>query len=289
MLQENFLLACIVVFLAFFRLCLALGMSVPPVQVGDRRRYSSLDNLLNCVGYSTMKDDIIIVRVKSGDRQISQLLNLHVFDSEGNQLRTLHDTAGEQMFMFTNLNNPTQLNDESPEKLINRKDTGNSYSDLLSPNQGKSYVYICFDNIYTDKSWSFQKQHRDVSFQILIRNMTTLKETNYNTLAKHFNLKNLDEVDLNNNDEFVMDFTETDFENAMNSLHSELQHVLNELKLAENNINTLVDHQKLLRNANETIFESYTKSWLLLIICICAFSVIQLIYYKCYLTRRKII
>lgn len=273
-------------------MCYAIGLSVPPIPIDDHKSYSSVRNLANCVGYSTSKDDIVIVVVKSGQKQRSQRLDVHVFDSESNNLRSLHDTSGEQMFMFTNLNNPVQFDDTSSRSSNHRRGTSqpNSYNQLMSSFEGKSYLYICFDNIYTDKSWSFQKQNRDVTFHVSIRNITTLKETNYNKLAKHFNkIPNADNVDVNAQNEYKAEFKESDFESSMNSLQSELNHVLSELDAAQNNIKTLVDHQKLLRDANETIFESYTKSWLLLIFCICAFSAFQLIYYKCYFAKRKLI
>lgn len=280
-------LACV-----FLPVCHAIGWSVPPIQIGDRKSYSSVRNLANCVGYSTSKDDIVVVVVKSGQKQQSQRLDLHVIDSESNVLRSLHDTSGEQMFMFTNLNNPVQLDDANslPTNLKRGASQPASYDQLMSSYEGKSYLYICFDNIYTDKSWSFRKQHRDVSFQISIRNITTLKETNYNKLAKHFNkILNVDEVGADANNEYTAEFKESDFVNAMNSLHAEMTHVLSELDAAQNNIHALVDHQKLLRDANESIFESYTKAWCLLIFCMCAFSACQLFYYKCYFAKRKII
>lgn len=288
MLKALFNLPSLLFALLLLPLCHAIGLSIPPIRIDDRKSYSSLKNLANCVGYTTSKDDIVVVLLKSGQKQQSQMLDLHVFDSESNILRSLHDTSGEQMFMFTNLNNPVQFEDEKslPSK---RESEQNSINNLL-PARGESYLYICFNNIYTDKSWSFHKQHRDVSFQVSIRNITTLKETNYNKLAKHFNkILNMKQINVNSNNEFRSDFKESDFEDAMNSLHAEMGHVRDELDAAQSKINTLVDHQKLLRNANEDIFESYTKSWALLIICMCAFSACQLIYYKCYLTKRKII
>lgn len=289
---KDFLLLPTLLLLHALPVCYAIGLSVLPIRIDDHKSYSSVKNLANCIGYSTSKDDIITIVVKSGQKQQSQMLDLHVIDSDSNTLRSLHDISGEQMFMFTNLNNPIQLEDVSTKPPSGKRGAANSdsYNQLMSSFEGKSYLYVCFDNIYTDKSWSFQKQSRDVTFSISIRNITTLKETNYNKLAKHFNkIPNPDNVNTNAENEFKADFKESDFENSMNSLQSELEHVLNELDAAQNNIRTLVDDQKLLRDANEDIFESYTKAWLLLIICICAFSAFQLLYIKLYFAKRKII
>lgn len=271
----------VILFILWIPNCLAIGMSIPPVVTGDHKKYSSLSNLMNCISYRTFKDDIILVIINSGDRIASQQLNLNVFDSENNILRSMEDMADEQTFMFTNLNNPVQLSANKPR---------DDYDDLMSVHSGKSYVYICFDNIYFDKSWSFQKRSRDLLMQVAIRNITSLKETNYNKFAKYFNqVKNPSDSDVNENNEFQLDFNEQDFEKAMAQLQTLLNEVSEELRSTEGIINLLMDNEYRLRDVNEAIYEDYTRTSIFLIACICIFGLCQIIYYRCYFSRKNLI
>lgn len=254
---------------------------------GDQKKYSSLNNLMNCISYRTFKDDIILVTVNSGDRIASQQLNLKVFDSENNVLRFMEDMVEEQTFMFTNLNNPKQILNI---KDVNPKKARDNYDDLMNVHSGKSYIYVCFDNIYFDKSWSFQKHSRDVQLQVAIRNMTSLLQTNYNKYAKHFNqMKDPADTNVDENNEFKLDFSELDFEKVMDLLQTQLNEVSEELKSTEGIINLLMDNESKLRDVNESIYEDYTRTSIALISCICIFGLCQIIYYKCYFTRRKLI
>lgn len=260
-------------------------MTIPPVVTGDRKKYSSLNNLMNCIGYWTFKDDIILVTVKSGDRIASQQLNLNVFDSDNNKLRSIEDLADDKTFMFTNLNNPVQLSEHSTPK----RDK-NEYEEFTDTRSGKSYIYICFDNIYFDKSWSFQKRSRDLMLQVSIRNMTLLQQTNYNKFAKYFNqVKDPKDSDVNANNEFQLDFSEQDFEKAMDQLQVLLNEVSEELRSTEGVVKLLMDNEFKLRDLNEEIFEEYTRTSLILFACICISGLCQIIYYKCYFTKRKLI
>lgn len=265
---------------------MAIGMTIPPVVTGDHKKYSSLSNLMNCISYRTFKDDIILLTVNSGDRIVSQQLNLNIFDSENNMLRSVEDLADEKTVMFTNLNNPIQLEDRKNAPMRAR----DNYHDLMNVHSGKSYVYVCFDNIYFDKSWSFQKHSRDLLLHVSIRNLTSLKETNYNNFAKYFSqLKDPREVDINEDNEFQLDFNEQDFEKAVVQLQTLLNEVSEELKSTEGIIKILMDNESKLRDVNEAIFEDYTLTSIVLIACICIFGLCQIIYYKCYFTRKKLI
>lgn len=269
----------------------SIGMSISPVVTGDKKRYASLDNLLHCISYKTSRDDIIMVTVNSGNRIASQLLNLHIFDSENNVLRSMEDMADEQTVMFANLNNPIQIEDSSSPNLLglaNKKAARDELKELLSSHSGKSYVYICFDNIYYDKSWSFQKRDRDVHLTVHIRNMTTLKETNYNNYAKYFNQIKAD-TEADENNEFRQDFTEDDFDKAMNDLQTLLNEISEELRSTDRILQTLMEHEFKLRDVNEAIYEGYTRTAIMGIAAICLFGVVQLIYYKCYFKKRKLI
>lgn len=269
--------------------CSAIGMTIQPTITGDRKKYSSINNLMNCLGYRTHKDDMIRVTIKSGDKIPSQQLNLNVFDSENNMLRSSLDISDELVFIFTNLNNPIQIEDESSNILdrFSQKKPRDGINDLIDPLTGKSYVYICFDNIYHDKSWSYKKRARDVEMRVEIRNMTSFKNTDYNNYAKYFNLKSDQEVDANN--EYKQDFSETDFEAAIQNLKTLLNDVKEELKSTESVFGTLMEHESRLRDVNESIFSDYTRISVVLIACICMSCFFQLLYCKYYFKRRKII
>lgn len=270
--------------------CAAIGMRIPPTLTGDTKHYSSLKNLGNCLGYLTSKDDIILVTIASGDKLPSQQLNLHVFDSESNILRSSEDVSQEVTLIFTNLNNPVQLEDTTHNILdrLNPNRPRDAYKELMDPHHGKSYIYICFDNIYHDKSWSFKKQSRDIDMRVQIRNMTTFKDTNYNNYAKHFNKVKSDQT-ADENNEFKLDFNEEDFETAITQLTSLLKEVSDDLKSSQDTFNTLMEHEYKLRDANEAIYSGYTRISLIMIACICIFGLLQIVYFQCYFKRHKII
>ena len=86
--------------------------------MGDQKRCSSPRNLANCVSYITSKDDIITVNIKAGETIASQELNLNVFDSKKNILRSLTDLAHDQVVMFTNLNYQTSSKEKKWKRLL---------------------------------------------------------------------------------------------------------------------------------------------------------------------------
>lgn len=95
--------------LSFLSTVLGLGLIIEPTLAGDFKKYSSINNVQNCVSYQTVKDDLILVRIKSGDKFVSQSLNLNIFDLDNNKIRVRDDISKELNFMFTNLNNPQGL------------------------------------------------------------------------------------------------------------------------------------------------------------------------------------
>ena len=287
-----------------------LGLIVTPHLVGDNKKYSSINNLLNCVSYPTVKDDIIILTVDSGEKLPSQVLNMNIFDSENNKIRYKGDISEEMNLIFTNLNNPLQINRnyaDSPDKrnILNKIHLGRNkeqerVDELMNSDTGKSLIYICFDNLYLDKSWSFQPQDRDVEIFVDIKNMTTIKQTNYNLYAQYFKKfkYNSDKgVDAKNNDKksknegtdktLKKDFTQNDFENNIKLLESELSDVVENLKNSELILKNLMEQESKLRDANERIFSEYTKVSIIMIVAISIFGMAQLVYFRCYLKKRK--
>lgn len=273
----------------FFTTCIptamAIGMTIPAVITGDRKHYSSLTNLVNCVSYTTSKDDIIMLNVKAGSKLSSQQLNLRVFDSEDSTLRTMKDLSGEQSIIFTNLNNPIQI-DPSDSKLIGLANRRHIKEDPSIT--GKSQIHICFDNVYFDKSWSFQKRLRDVYLDVRIRNITTLKQTNYNNYAKYFIRKSSTAMENSKKSKDTnLDFTESDFNKAVDFLQTLLNELSEELNSSKDKLQALNSLESELRNVNESIFESFTRTSLTLIATICVFGLAQLAYIRFFLKRRK--
>lgn len=287
-----------------------LGLIVTPHLVGDNKKYSSINNLLNCVSYPTVKDDIIILTVDSGEKLPSQVLNMNIFDSENNKIRYKGDISEEMNLIFTNLNNPLQINRnyaDSPDKrnILNKIHLGRNkeqerVDELMNSDTGKSLIYICFDNLYLDKSWSFQPQDRDVEIFVDIKNMTTIKQTNYNLYAQYFKKfkYNSDQgVDAKNNEKkskkegtdktLKKDFTQNDFENNIKLLESELSDIVENLKNSELILTNLMEQESKLRDANERIFSEYTKVSIIMIVIISIFGMAQLVYFRCYLKKRK--
>ncbi|KAK6465660.1 emp24/gp25L/p24 family/GOLD-domain-containing protein [Scheffersomyces coipomensis] len=301
-----------------------LGFSVPAIKAGDSSKYSSKNHLFNCVSYPTVKDDIVLVRIKSGDKLPSQTLNLNIFDDDNNSLRSQIDISNDINFMFTNLNNPIYVNEDdstlksnnvidqikrSSNNLFGNGNNNNNNNmadvdkakadELINSDQGKSLIYICFDNLYADKSWSFAAQPRDIELFVDIKNMSTIKETNYNNFAQYFQRFTSQEskreqsstdpsssvsAALNNKE-----FTKQDFENEIQFLKTELQNVIGNLENSGIILQSLMEQEFKLRDVNEEIFEDYTKNSVILIICIVVFGLAQIIYFKVYLRRRKIL
>lgn len=247
-----------------------LGLTIPSVMVGNQAKYSSLKNLQNCVTYSLSKDEIMLLSVNSGERQTSQNLNLVVLDSENNVLRSAENLAHEETFIITFLTAP----------------------DIQTRNGQvqTTYVHVCFDNVYTDKSFSFHKHDREVYMMVKIRNRNNIQETNYNNYAKYFDhMKNLEGKKVTKENEYLLDFSEADFEIAINQVNDKLSEVSEELRGLESDIRALHENEWLLRNVNEAIYEKYTRVSIILIACTCIFGLCQIIYFKCFLKLRKLI
>lgn len=247
-------------------------------------------------------DDLIFVFLQTGDRQPSQKLNLRVFDSNNNILRTANDIAGEVSFIFTNLNNPLQIEDSnqfnflekfSPKRdKISKKITNNNekYGDLLNPYSGSSFINICFDNIFYDRSWNFKQQTRDVDLRVHIKNASSVLQFNYNEIAKYFTRLNLaEESNTGSTVRFKQEFTEKEFDEAAKILSAQLERISEQLRSSKEVLNTLREVESRLRDVNEAIFAKYTKTSIAVLASIFVFGLLQIVYFKFYLRRKQII
>ncbi|CCE80036.1 Piso0_003133 [Millerozyma farinosa CBS 7064] len=273
-----------------------LGLIIPPIRAGDTSKYSSVKNLYNCVSYMTLKDDIVIARLVTGERVPSQKLNVRIFDGEENQIRFKEDIYHEYSFIFTNLHNPRSVQHDSRGQSKRRNflqklpymapATGKQKEraeEIMNSHLSKSFIHICFDNTYSDKSWSFHPQERQVELYVDIKNKTTFSQTNYNQYARFFNKHT--ETDRKDRS----GFTANDFENSINVLKTELNEVTSNLENSESILKTLMEHEYKLRDTNESIFTDYTMNSVIILSVTFIFGIIQLTYLKYYLKKRKVI
>lgn len=279
-----------------------LGVTVPPTLISNRNKFSSLDNLQNCVSYQTVKDDIILVRIRAGDRILSQLLNLNIFDLENNKIRFKKNIAHDLRIMFTNLNSAYSVDDghaiESPlrkrEDVSKKEDAKRDEKgqQLLDSNTGKLLIYICFDNVYTDRSWSFRPRDHEVELQVEIKNLESLQQINYNNYAHYFNKvyrlqedEKVDEVPIDGH----TDFTEDKLEENLKYLQTELNNIISSLEGSESILRTLMENEFKLRDTNEEIYVNYSKSAIVLFLTTGFFGIAQVIYLTCYLKKHRIV
>lgn len=277
-------LARLLHFLLLLACCHAIGMQISPISSDDTKLQSSTKKLHNCLGYLTLKDDLVLVKVNAGERLQLQQLNLRVFDADGNVLRGADSIAGQLSFIFTNLNNPVQI--EQLLFLDRFKPRKQSPPlDLASP--GSTFVYICFDNLFYDKLWSFNKQPHNVDLQVQLRNASTLGEIDYRDFAKYFSrLKPQKQLD---HEKEEPEFTRQHFEIATNQLGFQLQEISESLRSLAEILNILKQNQALLRGVNELIFTTHTLTSISIIGAICAFGAAQIVYFMCFCKSKRLI
>ncbi|GBL51967.1 hypothetical protein CJI97_004734 [Candidozyma auris] len=285
--------------LVFSTVTSSIGITVPAISSANVKSLSSSRNLLNCVGYRASKDDLIFVHLKTGERQTSQKLNLRVLDCDNNVLRAANDIVGDLSFIFTNLNSPLQIADDhhfnfldrfNPRRDRARKDkTEVKYGELLDSFAESSLVYICFDNVFYDRSWSFKQQTRDIDLRVQIKNASTVSNVNYNEFAKYFSRISLAEDRGTSSAITKLEFTEEDFEEATSMLTAQLDKVSEQLKSSERILNTLKEHESHLRDVNEAIFAKYTTTSIAVLLSIVIFGLLQITFFKVYLKRKRIL
>ena len=285
-------------------------MSIPPISQDDKDHYSGLNYLDNCLSYHTSNNDLIMVTVLLGERLPSQSLNLKVFDSEDNLLRYSNNIMGEINLILKNLNNPDYYLSEgsrdvaeseaslkpTPSKVPNKRDqlidklpgfhpsrsNDAKLNELLNNDKGKNLIYVCFDNIYSDKSWSFQPQIKDIDLHVNLRDVSALKETNYNLYSKYFN-KFRSSIQ---SDTPSLLMEEKDFDEQIEVIENEIHNVVQNLKNSELILQNLLDQEWKLRDVNETIFAGYTRISIILLVTILVMGLFQIAYFGFYFKRR---
>lgn len=325
----------------FVQAIYCLGITVPPIKVGDSKALSLLSNTINCISYISSKDDIILITLKLGDKIHSQLLNVIVIDEFDNKLRQLTDISHDVNIIFSNLNSQYKKDgdrisirnvfgnfDSKNVREINENDellqrSAFSFDQVMPKrevpaSQDTSRFYVCFDNVYTDKSWSFHPKPREVELFVDIKNMTTIKQYNYRAMGKYFNRlkfehfnkdENVDEQNENSEKDNIQksngnvktskngkkliplthSFSERDWLQEINFLNTELNSIVESLHESERILQDLTDQESILRDTNEEIYSNYTRIVGFLYVVICSLGLIQLIYYKWLLRKQKVL
>lgn len=256
-----------------------LGITVQPIRAGDSSKYTSKENLLNCITYHTVMNDFIMIRIKVGEHIQSQLLNLKVFDDEDNELRSQPGLDKEVSFMFTNLNKGkvnNRVNYEGEPEPEGVQDLKRDYVDL-SPREKlrTTLLHVCLDNLYYDKSWTFRPKPRDVEVHVSIKTPNTIKETNYDDFIQYFK-----KLQIEQDKHEVFHVTESDVDEQIEFLKAELNSVIDTLASSEQILKELMEQEWLLRDVNEEIYVKYTTRAVGVLICIGVFGVAQLIYFR---------
>lgn len=262
----------------------AIGMFIDPIQRSDKSKYSSLKNLKHCLSYATTNDELILIKVRPGEKLPSQSLNLKIFDSEDNVLRIQNDVSQEVSLILKNLNSPLQPK-QSRSNIIDRLSNFGSkdpekLNALLESGKGKNLIYVCFDNIYSDKSWSFSPKTYEILVDVNLRDVSAMKNTDYNLYSKYFNKF------ISGEDHHIKDMNENDFDNEINVVENELNNVVENLQNSELLLKNILQQESKLRDANEEIYSAYTISSIIILIVIGLFGISHTMYLRYYLKRK---
>lgn len=263
-------------------------MTIEPVLEGDLTHYSTLNNLKNCLAYHTNNNDLVMVKTVVDEPLASQVLDLKIFDSEDNLLRYSHDITGESTVIFKNLNNEPIYdgNNIKRSNIIDKLPFGKSDEEkmkqLMDKTTGKNLVYVCFDNIYSDKSWSFVPGNREVELYVDLRDVSKMTTTDYNIYSKYFHRFQSNE----NLDHKLKSMDEENFEKEISVIENELNDVVENLKNLAIILNNIVDQESKLRDVNEQIFAGYSIMTSVILIVIFVGGIFQIVYITKYLTRR---
>lgn len=269
----------------------ALGVSVPAIRVDDTAKLSSKLHLDRCVSYYVAPHQYVSVSIDAGDRHSSQALNVIVVDQENNLLRSQLNVAKQVSFIFTNLNSD-HIADPSASRLLyiskrfkipgwahsakdkakeqdhekekaNKKDAKSS-----APLQNEDHrVYICFDNIYTDKSWAFKPQEWELDLEVVIKTREQLATRDYTAYADSFK-------QFRHNDGH--EFTKSDFDSSMASLRSQLDSVSQSLASSDQALILLKQYESSLRDTNESIYYLYTRFNVAIVILLVVTGLLQI-------------
>lgn len=266
-------------------------MIIDPILEGKKDKYSAVANLKNCIGYATNNNDLIMIRVDSGERLPSQTLNLKVIDLEDNLLRFTNDLEGESTMILKNLNNDPTTNELNNKRanIIDKISLGlkkpidqEKAQKLLNNDQGKNMIYVCFDNIINDKSWSFEPLPREVILDVHLRDISKMTETNYNMYSRYF--RKFQEND--NDAQKLKDMNEEQFDQEITVVENELNNVIESLENSELIMKSLIDQESKLRDTNERIYSLYTIFAVVILVTIGIFGLFQTFYFKRYLKTK---
>ncbi|RLV92211.1 hypothetical protein JA1_003324 [Spathaspora sp. JA1] len=258
----------ILIFLFITSYTSGLGITVQPVKYGQSKQMSSISNLQNCLTYETSTDDIIFVRIKSENKLPSQILNLNIFDNEANQFRKQRDIGSREIELIIS---------HADNKLQEVKADKREDEDGSSSKKSKKNINICFDNVYSDMSWSFHPDTYDVELFVDIKK--DMKTTNYDLYKKYFS-KSRKQVE---------EFTQENLDNNMELVKQELNSIVEKLESSESILRDLMVQEYKLRDVNEEIYSGYTMITVIVLACIILSGLSQVIYFKCYLKRRKLL
>lgn len=272
-------------------LVMALGIVVPPVRLGEAKAFSSSDNLNRCIAYHASPQEFVTVSVKVGQRLPSQSLNLLVLDENNNILRSQPDLSDQISFMFTNLA-PVDLPGSSDSSLrrvaerigLVRRNMDSHHHQTRPKNRvilpeehfaDAARIYICFDNIYNDKSWSFLPRDWDVDLKVSFKYSDQLNVPDYNAYAQRFEASKA-----------ARRFSKTDFDQSMDLLGNDLDSIAGLLDISAGILEKLMTQEYGLRDANEQIFHEFTLYTIIVMVAVAAFSFIKLIYVCMTLKKR---
>lgn len=279
----------ILIWIQLLRYVWGVGLVIEPVLEGDTDNYSGLHNLRRCLGYHTNNDEVMMVKVDCGIKPKSQYLNLKIFDSENNLLRASNDITNEISLILKNLNNDPQeiqstdnshkiraqiLDKMSPFGGSGGNKDPKKLDELLNNDKGKNLIYVCFDNIYNDRSWSFDPVPREVELTVNLRDVSSMHQSNYDLYSKYFN-----KFQSNNNDaKHLKNMNEVEFDHEINVLENELNNVVENLQNSELILNNILEQESKLRDVNEAIYSRYTILTTIIFVMIFIVGVFQILF-----------
>lgn len=259
--------------LSFLPLVRGLGCVVPPVKEGDRNHYLGLKHLENCIGYPTVANDIVFVNINAGLLPQSQFLKVKVIDENNNLLLHQDRVEGETMFIFSNVNGGLEMKSGYMDQL--KRIVQSEEEDMIK----ETMVYVCFDNIYTDKLWSFKPVDREVRLDVEVKTSDLIKKTNYQSYVQYFQaLQQLEHG-----------VTEDDFEQQMQIVSTDLASVSSNLDNSKTILEDLMSMERQLRDTNEQIFADFTKALIGLTVAIAVIGFVQVGYLRIYFKKKKLV
>lgn len=260
-------------------------MIIDPVLRGDKTKMSSLNNLKHCLSYHTNNNELIMVSVNTGEKLPSQTLNMKIFDSENNLLRMSSDIEEDVLLILKNLNDPLQPLSTRSNNIIDKlshlgtSKNPSKLNELLNNDKGKNKIFVCFDNLYNDKSWSFKPVARDINLQVNLRDISSMRSSDYNLYSKYFNK-------FINEDHKARKISEEEFNQEIQVIQNELDNVIENLQNSELLLENALEQESILRDINEEIFTDYTMWAISVLVVILTFGLFRMGYMWYYLLKK---